>query len=167
MQMWSRSPICRSLDHRPRAALTARPIAPSVPRGLAYGVTASASFLGSFLGPFTGGSGCAVAGIRVVFVLIHRPLRPLTSCGSTGGVPEIKGTDVEGLNTGRLIVNHTWLVLRFRKPSLKQQPMNSRIFQRLLKSNRWTGYKAHPVCLSRSRWANLGRAEPCRPLEIV
>lgn len=38
-------------------------------RGLVYGMTASATFLGSFLGPFTGGSIAAVFGIRTVFVV--------------------------------------------------------------------------------------------------
>ncbi len=38
-------------------------------RGLVYGVTASATFLGSFLGPFTGGAVAASAGIRWVFLI--------------------------------------------------------------------------------------------------
>ena len=38
-------------------------------RGLVYGLTASATFLGGFLGPFTGGSVAALFGIRTVFVL--------------------------------------------------------------------------------------------------
>lgn len=44
-------------------------LVPTAQRGLAYGATASATFLGSFLGPFTGGGLAAVAGIRWVFVL--------------------------------------------------------------------------------------------------
>ncbi|WP_454853031.1 MFS transporter [Rhizobium binxianense] len=44
-------------------------IVPHAQRGTAYGVTASAAFFGSFLGPFTGGSLAAVVGIRWVFVL--------------------------------------------------------------------------------------------------
>lgn len=44
-------------------------LVPASQRGLAYGLTASATFLGSFLGPFTGGALAAVAGIRWVFVL--------------------------------------------------------------------------------------------------
>ncbi len=38
-------------------------------RGLVYGLTASATFLGGFLGPFTGGSVAALYGIRMVFVI--------------------------------------------------------------------------------------------------
>ncbi len=38
-------------------------------RGLVYGVTASATFLGSFLGPFTGGAIAASFGIPWVFVI--------------------------------------------------------------------------------------------------
>ncbi len=49
-------------------ALVGRLVASSH-RGLAFGVTASATFLGSFLGPFTGGSVGAVFGIRWVFVI--------------------------------------------------------------------------------------------------
>lgn len=44
-------------------------LAPPSQRGLAYGVTASASFLGAFLGPFTGGTMAAAVGIRWVFLL--------------------------------------------------------------------------------------------------
>jgi DHA1 family multidrug resistance protein-like MFS transporter len=44
-------------------------LVPAERRGLAYGLTASATFLGSFLGPFVGGSVAALAGIRWVFVL--------------------------------------------------------------------------------------------------
>ena len=44
-------------------------LVPPAQRGMAYGLTASATFLGSFLGPFTGGTLAAVAGIRWVFVL--------------------------------------------------------------------------------------------------
>ncbi|MBO1077727.1 MFS transporter [Roseomonas sp. 573] len=44
-------------------------LVPAQRRGLAYGLTASATFLGSFLGPFVGGSVAALAGIRWVFVL--------------------------------------------------------------------------------------------------
>jgi len=44
-------------------------LTPSAQRGLVYGLTASATFLGSSLGPFTGGSIAAMAGIRWVFVL--------------------------------------------------------------------------------------------------
>lgn len=44
-------------------------LVPASQHGLAYGLTASAAFLGSFLGPFTGGSLAAVAGIRWVFVV--------------------------------------------------------------------------------------------------
>ncbi|MCW4115489.1 MFS transporter [Aurantimonas sp. MSK8Z-1] len=44
-------------------------VAPPAQRGLAYGVTASATFFGSFLGPFSGGSIAATFGIRWVFVL--------------------------------------------------------------------------------------------------
>ena len=36
-------------------------------RGLVYGLTASATFLGGFIGPFTGGSVAALFGIRTVF----------------------------------------------------------------------------------------------------
>lgn len=42
---------------------------PAANRGRAYGVTASATFLGSFLGPFAGGSVAAAFGIRFVFGL--------------------------------------------------------------------------------------------------
>jgi DHA1 family multidrug resistance protein-like MFS transporter len=49
-------------------ALVGRLVAPSH-RGLAYGVTASATFLGSFLGPFTGGSVAAAFGIHWVFLV--------------------------------------------------------------------------------------------------
>jgi DHA1 family multidrug resistance protein-like MFS transporter len=38
-------------------------------RGTAYGLTASATFLGSFLGPFTGGAVAALFGIRMVFLV--------------------------------------------------------------------------------------------------
>ena len=38
-------------------------------RGLVYGATASATFLGSFLGPFGGGTIASLVGIRWVFVL--------------------------------------------------------------------------------------------------
>jgi DHA1 family multidrug resistance protein-like MFS transporter len=38
-------------------------------RGLVYGLTASATFLGGFAGPFTGGSVAALFGIRFVFVV--------------------------------------------------------------------------------------------------
>lgn len=38
-------------------------------RGLVYGTTASATFLGSFLGPFSGGTIASLYGIRVVFVV--------------------------------------------------------------------------------------------------
>ncbi|MEX6509031.1 MFS transporter [Jiella sp. M17.18] len=44
-------------------------VTPAEKRGLAYGVTASATFFGSFLGPFSGGSIAAVFSIRWVFVL--------------------------------------------------------------------------------------------------
>lgn len=44
-------------------------LVPSARRGRAYGITASATFLGSFLGPFTGGAVAAAFGIRLVFVL--------------------------------------------------------------------------------------------------
>jgi DHA1 family multidrug resistance protein-like MFS transporter len=44
-------------------------LVPAERRGLAYGLTASATFLGSFLGPFVGGSVAALAGIRWVFIL--------------------------------------------------------------------------------------------------
>ncbi len=44
-------------------------LVPTSQRGMAYGLTASATFLGSFLGPLSGGSIAAVAGIRWVFVL--------------------------------------------------------------------------------------------------
>jgi DHA1 family multidrug resistance protein-like MFS transporter len=49
-------------------ALVGRLVASSY-RGLAYGVTASATFLGSFLGPFTGGSVAAAFGIHWVFLV--------------------------------------------------------------------------------------------------
>jgi DHA1 family multidrug resistance protein-like MFS transporter len=48
-------------------ALLGRIVASSQ-RGLAYGMGASATQLGSFLGPITGGSIAAAAGIRWVFV---------------------------------------------------------------------------------------------------
>ena len=48
-------------------ALLGRLVASSQ-RGLAYGLGASATQLGSFLGPITGGSVAALAGIRWVFV---------------------------------------------------------------------------------------------------
>jgi len=67
-----------------------------VPRGLAYGVTASASFLGSFLGPFTGGLLAAIAGTRVVFILITA-LFALNFMWVYRTVPEIKGTDGKAL----------------------------------------------------------------------
>lgn len=38
-------------------------------RGLVYGMTASATFLGSFLGPFTGGTVASLFGIRFVFAI--------------------------------------------------------------------------------------------------
>jgi DHA1 family multidrug resistance protein-like MFS transporter len=38
-------------------------------RGLVYGLTASATFMGGFLGPFTGGSVAAIFGIRTVFLV--------------------------------------------------------------------------------------------------
>jgi len=44
-------------------------LVPYEQRGLAYGMTASAAFFGSFLGPFTGGSVAALIGIRWVFVI--------------------------------------------------------------------------------------------------
>lgn len=44
-------------------------LVPANHRGLAYGVTASATFLGSFLGPFTGGSIAAAFGNPWVFVV--------------------------------------------------------------------------------------------------
>jgi DHA1 family multidrug resistance protein-like MFS transporter len=44
-------------------------LVPQERRGAAYGITASAAFLGSFLGPFTGGSVAALVGIRWVFVI--------------------------------------------------------------------------------------------------
>jgi len=44
-------------------------LVPSSQRGLVYGLTASATFLGSSMGPFVGGSIAAAAGIRWVFVL--------------------------------------------------------------------------------------------------
>ncbi|MFC0407629.1 MFS transporter [Roseomonas elaeocarpi] len=44
-------------------------LVPASQRGLAYGLTASATFLGSSMGPFTGGTVAALAGIRWVFVL--------------------------------------------------------------------------------------------------
>jgi DHA1 family multidrug resistance protein-like MFS transporter len=44
-------------------------LVPYEQRGLAYGITASAAFFGSFLGPFTGGSVAALIGIRWVFVI--------------------------------------------------------------------------------------------------
>jgi len=44
-------------------------LVPASQRGLAYGLTASATFLGGFLGPFSGGTIAALVGIRWVFVL--------------------------------------------------------------------------------------------------
>jgi DHA1 family multidrug resistance protein-like MFS transporter len=44
-------------------------LAPPGDRGLIYGMTASATFLGGFLGPFTGGAVASLAGPRFVFVL--------------------------------------------------------------------------------------------------
>ncbi len=44
-------------------------LVPSSARGLVYGMTASATFLGGFLGPFTGGSVAALFGIRMVFAV--------------------------------------------------------------------------------------------------
>jgi MFS transporter, DHA1 family, multidrug resistance protein len=44
-------------------------LVPAHQRGLAYGVTASATFLGSFLGPLSGGSIAAFLGIPWVFII--------------------------------------------------------------------------------------------------
>jgi len=49
-------------------ALVGRMVEPAR-RGVAYGVTASAGFLGSFLGPITGGSLAASFGLRSVFLV--------------------------------------------------------------------------------------------------
>lgn len=42
---------------------------PAADRGLVYGMTASATFLGGFLGPFTGGGMAALFGVRAVFLV--------------------------------------------------------------------------------------------------
>jgi len=44
-------------------------LAPAGDRGLIYGMTASATFLGGFLGPFTGGAVASLFGPRFVFLL--------------------------------------------------------------------------------------------------
>jgi DHA1 family multidrug resistance protein-like MFS transporter len=71
-------------------ALIGRMAKPSE-RGLVYGVTASATFLGSFLGPFTGGAVAASAGIRWVF-LITGVLFLLNLVWVYGVVREVKGS---------------------------------------------------------------------------
>ncbi len=49
-------------------------LSPPQHRGMIYGLTASATFLGGFLGPFTGGSVAAALGPRWVFVVVSAVL---------------------------------------------------------------------------------------------
>jgi MFS transporter, DHA1 family, multidrug resistance protein len=69
-------------------------LAPPSQRGLAYGVTASASFLGAFLGPFTGGTMAAAVGIRWVF-LLTTVLFLLNLIWAYRVVPEVRGKPEE------------------------------------------------------------------------
>lgn len=69
-------------------------LVPAARRGRAYGITASATFLGSFLGPFSGGAVAAAFGIRHVFVL----------------------------TAALLLVNAFWVLLRIREPPREGAP---------------------------------------------
>jgi MFS transporter, DHA1 family, multidrug resistance protein len=70
-------------------------LTPASDRGLVYGMTASATFLGGFLGPFTGGAVASLYGVRAVF-LVTAGVLFINLLWVLRAVPELPETAVEG-----------------------------------------------------------------------
>jgi DHA1 family multidrug resistance protein-like MFS transporter len=77
-------------------------LSPPEDRGMVYGMTASATFLGGFFGPFTGGSVASLLGPRWVFVVTAAVLFAnlawvlLAVSGAVSGGPARRGQGSEG-----------------------------------------------------------------------
>ena len=74
-------------------------LVPAHNRGLAFGITASAGFMGSFLGPIAGGSVAAVFDIKAVF-LVTGTLFVANFIWVFIAVPHLKGSDEDRLKDG-------------------------------------------------------------------